>query len=341
VVSIPVFCDSGFVILNPIRKALSARTGRSSVACTVALGSGLLLSHCLIPPTPGPLAVAGTLYGVDGLHTEVDLLTVMGVGALCSILPFLLICLLVRRLGKTPDLAAPEELDAQNVPEQSRPSAFWAFAPIAVPIILMGLASLLETAGHCPDVLYFLGQPMAALTVGLLLGLLLLRQSALPDKAKLLRELTEDTLRTGGPILFITAAGGVLGAVIKNTNLVQFVADNAGALEPLGFAFPFLIAAALKCAQGSSTVAMTTTAGIVAPLMTTLGWTTPMSAALLTAAIGGGSMLVSHANDSFFWVVTGFGGLDVKTGYRTYTVATLLCGLSVLAGVLLLSALFL
>lgn len=339
IVSIPVFCDSGFVILNPIRKQLSARTRYSSIACTIALASGLLISHCLIPPTPGPMAAASALYGSDALKLDANLLMVMGVGALCSIFPAVIIYFFVQHIGKKPEFAKPEETGTElfTEVEQNMPGAFLSFAPIVLPVLLMGLTSALVAMGKCPDILYFLGQPMMSLGVGLLLALFVLWRSPLKDKLTLLQQVTDDTLKTGGPILFITAAGGVLGAVIKNTDLINFIAANAHTLQPLGYAFPFLIAVLLKCAQGSSTVAMTTTAGIVAPLMSTLGWTTPMSAALLTIAIGGGSMVVSHANDSFFWVITGFGGMDVKTGYRTYTVATLLCGISVLIGVLIFS----
>ncbi|MCF0262397.1 MAG: GntP family permease, partial [Sphaerochaetaceae bacterium] len=134
-----------------------------------------------------------------------------------------------------------------------------------------------------------------------------------------------------------TAAGGVLGKVISSSNLITFIKDNAQVLSTLGLVFPFLLSALLKSAQGSSTVAITTTAGIVAPLMTTLGFTSPISAALLVVAIGAGAMTVSHANDSYFWVVTNFGEMQPQDGYKTQTLGTLVIGIAALINVLIIS----
>ena len=149
IVSIPVFCDSGFVILNPIRKALVQRTRKSSVACTVALSMGLYISHCFIPPTPGPIAAANTL-GV-GNH----LLLVMGLGALLSIPPLIAGYIFAVRVGKK--VRAADEADANDATVKTYeelvasygklPNAFLSFAPIVVPILLMGLASAFSMAG--------------------------------------------------------------------------------------------------------------------------------------------------------------------------------------------------
>ncbi len=141
-------------------------------------------------------------------------------------------------------------------------------------------------------------------------------------------ELTNETLKVAGPILFITAAGGVLGNVIASSTLVDFIKENSAVLSSLGLLFPFLLSAILKTAQGSSTVAITTTAGIIAPMMTALGLGTPMLAALTVIAIGAGAMTVSHANDSYFWVVTNFGNMKVEDGYKTQTLGTLVVGIA-------------
>ena len=343
IVSIPVFCDSGFVILNPIRKALVKRTGKSSVACTVALAMGLYITHCFIPPTPGPIAAANALYG--GLGQETNLLLVMGIGAACSILPVIAGCIFAIFIGKKvkskDELAANEET-VQTYEELvasygKLPGAFMSFAPILLPIILMGLASAFGMAGSCPAIITFLGKPVIALTAGLLVGVVLLAQCG---KLKDFYELTNETLKTVGPILFVTAAGGVLGKVIASTDLVNFIKDNAAALQTLGLVFPFLLAAILKTAQGSSTVAITTTAGILAPMMMTLGFVTPLDAALVVIAIGAGAMTVSHANDSYFWVVTNFGELEPQDGYKTQTLGTLVIGLAAMVNVLILSLIF-
>ncbi|MDO5022851.1 MAG: GntP family permease [Eubacteriales bacterium] len=343
IVSIPVFCDSGFVILNPIRRALVKRTGHSSIATSVALSMGLYISHCFIPPTPGPIAAANTLYE-QGLSIEANLLLVMGIGALASILPMLVGYLYAIFIGKR--IKAKDEadmsLDGEVVKTYEElvasygklPSSFMSFAPIVVPIILMGLSSAFNMAGLSVAFVSFLGKPIMALAVGLILGIVLLAQSG---KMKDFYTLTNDTLRVTGPILFVTAAGGVLGKVIASTDLVPYIQANAGNLSYLGLVFPFIISAVLKTAQGSSTVAITTTAGIVAPLLGTLGMATEVGAALVTIAIGAGAMTVSHANDSYFWVVTNFGSMEVEDGYKTQTVGTLLIGLAGLVSTLLIS----
>ena len=329
IVSIPVFCDSGFVVLNPIRKALVQRTRKSSVACTVALSMGLYISHCFIPPTPGPIAAANTLFGGLAAGTEVNLLLVMGIGALCSILPMIagyIFAILIGKKVKAKDEAdltengkTYEELVASY---GKLPSAFMSFAPIVVPIILMGLSCALSMANSNVAVISFLGQPIIALAVGVILGIILLAQSG---KMGDFYTLTNETLKTCGPILFVTAAGGVLGKVISSSDLINFIKSNADLL---------------KTAQGSSTVAITTTAGIVAPLMASLGWTTPMDAALIVVAIGAGAMVVSHANDSYFWVVTNFGEMDTQSGYKTQTLGTLVIGVAAIINVILVSVIF-
>lgn len=341
IVSIPVFCDSGFVILNPIRKALVLKTRKSSVAMSVALSMGLYIAHCFIPPTPGPIAAANLLY--QGINVEVNLIQVMGIGALCSILPMVAGYFYALYIGKKVKAAdEAENMDSATVSTYEElkasygklPSAWLAFAPIIIPIILMGLSSALDMAGNNPAIIKFLGTPIIALAVGLIVSVVLL---ATQGKLKEFYDMTNDTLKTVGPILFVTAAGGVLGKVISSSNLINFIKDNATVLSSLGLLFPFLLSAILKSSQGSSTVAITTTAGIVAPLMTTLGFTSPISAALLVVSIGAGAMTVSHANDSYFWVVTNFGEMEPQDGYKTQTLGTLVIGLAALINVLIVS----
>jgi len=153
-------------------------------------------------------------------------------------------------------------------------------------------------------------------------------------------DITNDTLKVTGPILFVTAAGGVLGKVISTSDMVNYITTNAGVLEAVGIFFPFLLAAILKSAQGSSTVALTTTAGIVAPLLGAMGLDTPVLTALTVMAIGAGAMTVSHANDSYFWVVTNFGKMTPEQGYKTQTVMTLILGIASMIGIFILSLIF-
>lgn len=338
VVSIPVFCDSGFVVLNPIRKALVKKTGASSVAMTLCLSAGLYASHVFIPPTPGPIAAANTL-GV-GEH----LLLVMGFGALVSIPALAGAYVYAKYIGKK--ITASDEISNDDVVQTYEelvasygklPSGFMSLAPIIIPIILMAMSnvsSILGWGGALATACAFLGTPIIALAVGVIFGIILLAQSGMTNK---LYDLTNDTLKTVGPILFVTAAGGVLGKVISSTSLVAFITDNASALQTIGIFFPFLLAAILKTAQGSSTVAITTTAGIMAPLMGVLGMGTPAMAALCVMAIGAGAMTVSHANDSYFWVVTNFGGMTPDEGYKTQTAVTLVEGICSMVGIFIIS----
>ena len=328
VVSIPVFCDSGFVILNPIRKSLVQRTGKSSVASTVALSMGLYVAHCFIPPTPGPIAAANTL-GIGN-----NLLTVMGIGALISIPALIAGYFYALFIGKRVKAADEVGQNKQTVKSYEQlveeygklPSAFMSFAPIVGPIILMALSSAFDMAKLSVPVVTFLGTPIIALAVGTVLGIILLLSQK--KGMKEFYDITNDTLKVVGPILFVTASGGVLGTVIKNSGMVEFIKSNANIMSAIGIFFPFLLAAILKCAQGSSTVAITTTAGIVAPMMPTLGLNTPILGALTVIAIGAGAMTVSHANDSYFWVVTNFGEMTVSDGYKTHTVGTLVIGVT-------------
>ena len=337
VVSIPVFCDSGFVILNPIRKALVKRTGASSSMLTVCLACGLYIAHVFIPPTPGPIAAAQTL-GIGE-----NLLLVMGLGAAVSIFPLSAGYCYARYIGnrvKSTDDTPVETVESYEALKSSYgklPGATASLAPLVVPILLMALssvASMLHLEGTVSDLCLFLGNPMVALAVGTLFAVVLLSQTG---KSSELFKMTDDTLRTVGPILFVTAVGSVLGRVIAASGLMEYITENAPILQMMGVLFPFLVAALFKSAQGSSTVAITTTAGLMAPLLPALGLVSPAEITLGVLAIGAGAMTVSHANDSYFWVVTRFGGLSVEDGYKAHTLTTLVMGLASIIGIFLIS----
>ena len=342
VVSIPVFCDSGFVILDPIRRAMVRRTATSSVAMTVALSAGLYISHVFIPPTPGPIAAANTL-GIGN-----NLLMVMGMGVAASILPLIAGLLFAKFIGKKVKSADETGSATETVKTYEElvagygklPGGFNALAPIIVPIVLMAMGSIASMAGWTGiafDLFNFLGKPVIALAVGTVFAVI---QLATAQKMDNFYQLTNDTLKVTGPILFVTAAGGVLGKVIASSDMVTYITENAAVLGSVGIFFPFLLAAILKSAQGSSTVAITTTAGIVAPLLGAMGLDTPAKAALAVMAIGAGAMTVSHANDSYFWVVTNFGQMTPDQGYKTQTTLTLVLGLSAMVGIFILSLIF-
>lgn len=340
IVSIPVFCDSGFVILNPIRKAMVQRTRQSSVAMTVCLSAGLYASHVFIPPTPGPIAAA------DLLEVGDKLFLLMLMGAVVSIPALAVAYFYANWAGKrikANDEAGDEtsqSFDEIIASYEHLPSTAMSFMPILIPIILMAIgsiASATKMGGNLGIFLKFVGNPIIALAFGLIFAIVLLFTCG---KKKNFYELTNKTLMTCGPILFITAAGGVLGKVIANSGLVSYITENAASLATVGILFPFLLSAILKTAQGSSTVALVTTAGIMNPMMETLGLASPFMRIMTVLAIGAGAMTVSHANDSYFWVVTNFGSMETTDGYKTQTVVTLLEGLASVALITILWLIF-
>lgn len=343
IVSIPVFCDSGFVILNPIRKSLHLRTKKSAVAMSVCLSLGLYASHVFIPPTPGPIAAAANVGLAD------NLLLVIGMGALVSIPALIGSYFFAMYIGKKVKSSEDVELEKQDeisdAYEQLKksygklPNGWLSFAPIVVPVLCMALGSIASIL-NWGKFFSFIGSPIIALFIGVIFGLILL---IVTGKVKDFDPFTNENLKIVGPIIFITAAGGVLGRVISDAGAVQFIQANATALKALGIFFPFIIAAILKIAQGSSTVAITTTSAIMGlltdpnSLMSALGFTTPAAAALVVMAIGAGAMTVSHANDSYFWVVTNMSGMTPEQGYKTQTLGTLVSGICSIIGIFLLS----
>lgn len=346
IVSIPVFCDSGFVILNPIKKALIKKTMTSTVAMSMALSAGLYISHVFIPPTPGPIAAANSLN--VGNH----LLIVIGMGVACSILPLIAGYFFAKYIGTK--VKSSSELNNTDETVQTYeelvasygklPNGFLAVSPIIVPILLMALTSIFNMAkieGNISILVNFLGTPIIALAVGVIFSVITyFNQKKHTKEMQSFYDMTNDTLKIVGPILFVTAAGGVLGKVISSSSLVAFITENATIFESIGIFFPFILSAILKTAQGSSTVALTTTAGILAPLMGALGLDTPVLASLTVMAIGAGAMTVSHANDSYYWVVTNFSDIKAQDGYKTQTLMTLVIGIFGMINVFLLSLFF-
>lgn len=339
IVSIPVFCDSGFVLVSPVSHSLATRSGQSPVTLTLALAAGLFASHVFIPPTPGPVAAAG-LMGIDD-----NLLLVIALGVVVSLISLIPAYFFAGRVGRK---VQPAQVQPSSSPtEASGVPALAAFMPILVPVVLMAVASVVALTGATgmwATLLTFLGKPFVALMIATACCLPLLARRGMMSQTY---DITQQSLMTAGPIIFITAAGSVLGTVIADSGFVNVIKEHCGTLSALGMAFPFIIAAVLKSAQGSSTVAITTTAGIMGmysdsgSMMASLGYTSPLAAALVVMAIGAGAMTVSHANDSYFWVVTGMGGIRPGDGYRTVTLMTLFMGIAALAAILLAAALLL
>ncbi|WP_299521155.1 GntP family permease [Winogradskyella sp.] len=343
-ISIPVFCDSGFILLSGITQDLAKATQNKKSVLSLGLASGLYTTHTLIPPTPGPVAAAGNLNAMDALGVVIVL------GLLVSIPVLLVSIVLSRKFGyklETEDMILPEQGYMSNIPK-----LYKALLPLVLPILLIAIGSIFQLLGAVPEWLSFICNPTIALLVGAILAMLLLRPKTLDIKqeskdiqnkatrVKMNTEWFSLALKTAGPILIITGAGGAFGGVLKSTALSTEVASwlSSGTSSSLMLLiFVFGLAAVLKSAQGSSTSAMIITSSILAPLLPVLGWETPIELALAVLAIGGGAMTVSHLNDSYFWVVSQFSGIKTKDALRSYTFITGAQGLTVLATILILS----
>jgi GntP family gluconate:H+ symporter len=335
ILSIPVFGDSTFIMLNPINKSLSFKGKLPYAATTVAITLGVTASHSLVPPTPGPIAAAGIL--------EADLGRVILFGFIVSSLAlvpcFFYVKYYVSRFKLEPQFADEEKTTAIK----KYPSIGQSFMPIFIPLLLIVLASIANypTQPFGDNVftgfLKFVGSPVIALLLGAFLSFTL--------PAKLDRKLLSssgwfgEAILIAAPVILITGAGGVFGKMLQNSGIADMVSDGivAGNLSLL---LPFAMAMALKSAQGSSTVALVTTASIMAPLLPTLGLDSEISKVFTVLAIGAGATAISHANDSFFWAMTQLTGMDVKQGYMTHSIGTFIMACTAITLIFILNSFF-
>ena len=349
VVSIPVFCDSGFVILSSLAKEFSRLTKKSMVWLGGILGMGLYITHFMVPPTPGPLAVVST-FNENGHGLDLGLYIIYGL--LISIPLFIAAVFLFRYYGKKyPDLVVrDEEIDRSKytpaqlavldrIAQKSRegkelenkdfedllaaeklPSAFMSFFTLLCPIVLIFANTIV---GQIPalngttfkGIVQLIGNPVMALFISLCIGAFFLCREF--DR-KTCVKLMGDACKDAGPIVFITAAGGALGAVINNIGAAKIMGDWLVATGIPGILVPILIGVIMRFPQGSGTTAMITGSAIVAPMVATLG-INPYLAALALCLT---TMCPSYLNDSYFHVVTNFSGMDIKTSLKTWSVST-------------------
>ncbi|AEF82928.1 GntP family permease [Leadbettera azotonutricia] len=333
VVSIPTFCDAGFVILNPVIRALS-RSGNIPYMCLVtALMTGLLTTHSLVPPTPGPIAAAGILgadVGIVMIYGLIISIPVIGGTYLWCNSKFL--------KKKYPELAP---IDAVNEEQNEKfkeivahaPSTFMSYMPIVVPIILIVIRSfVMQYAQKGPfwyDLVVFIGTPYIALLIGAFAAFLL------PTK------ITEDVsdgwiskaISGAAEILLITGIAGCFGRILQTIGVGTIMADAIAGLSLPSIVLPFAISAIVLIAQGSATVALTTTAAIILPLLGSLN----ISPELAVIAIAGGSFCGVFPQGSYFWCVTKLAGYDIKKGYVAVTATTFIMGAIAFVSILILS----
>ncbi|MEM8999910.1 MAG: GntP family permease [Bacteroidota bacterium] len=336
VVAIPVFCDSGFIILSSLNKAMNKKTGISLMVFALALASGLYAAHVFVPPTPGPLAAAAIIGADLGMVLLLGLVIALPV----SLTGYIWAKLVGNRLtGEEKEYG--KDQDTAQLEAQISPSVFGVFLPLLAPIVLIALKSMVNYPskpfgnGFVFRFFDFVGNPIIALLIGVLFAFLLTAR-VVPKKRNMW---VVEALKQGGLIVLITGAGGAFGAVLRTIDIASLLdfTSNSGWI---GLLICFLIAAILKTAQGSSTVAIITTAPIVALLLNSFGLESEIGKSLAVLAVGAGAMTVSHVNDSYFWVVSQFSGMNLKTALKGHTVATLLQGCVGLLAIMLLYVLF-
>ena len=344
VVSIPVFSDSALVILTPIAKALSKLSGKSVVGLGLALATGLQLTHVFVPPTPGPLTVAGIL-GVD--------VGVMILAGIVFTIPVYIVSMLYCKwLGKK-IYQVPSDVEGEyirmdfkkeylksieNIEEihksKKLPSPFLSFAPVVCPLVLIFINTVVGFAkvkGTVASVTGFIGHPIVALIIGTLLSVYGLGKRM---SRKEVNDAMAEAIESTGMIMLITGAGGSLGSIVRDSGIGNALGElvlNAGIP---GLLIPFIIACLMRIALGSATVALTTAATLTAPLLAQLG-INPVLAAMSTCA---GGVAFSYFNDSGFWIFNGLYGLsDIKDQFWAKTMISFIGAGGALLMVLLAS----
>jgi GntP family gluconate:H+ symporter len=337
IVSIPVFCDSGFIIISPLAKALSKKVKISLAIGATALSLGLIVTHSIIPPTPGPVGAAGIL--------KADLGLVIILGFPVSIVGLIAGWLYAIKIASKVKYEPFPDSEENEIKPTANPSLVKSLLPIFAPIILIILRSISTLpstpfgSGYFSTLFNFFGQPVIALLIGVILSFLLPK--------KLTNEMISpsgwvgEAVIAAATIIIITGCGGAFGQVLQSSGIGDVIKNNLTGAKSLNILLPIIIAASLKTAQGSGTVAIITGASLMAPLLSSIGLDSPLAKALVVVALGSGGMIASHANDSYFWVVTQMSNMTVNEGYKLQTMGTLTVGVFSSLAVWLLSLIIL
>ena len=328
-----IFCDTGYIILSGIVRTISATSKLPMPLLASILGTSLFAVHCLVPTHPGALAAATTMNANLGL---------LVVASIVFAIPGLVAAYFwSNKMCKGMDYA-PAAVDAQEQQSTANlPSFGFSLLPVVLPLVLISISTLLTTFGMkegVAAVFHFLGNPVIALLVGMLCGIWLLASNG--GQKGDFSAVLEEAIAKAGPILIITGAGGMFGAIIKETGVGGALGQALGGAS-LGLFVPFIIAALLKTAQGSSTVASITTAAIIVPSLAAFGLDSEAGRIFAVLAIGAGSLVASHANDSYFWVVTKFSNIEMEQSLRVFTTSTVVMGVVTFACILGASFFFL
>ncbi|TBN00905.1 gluconate transporter [Hyunsoonleella flava] len=337
VVAIPVFFDVAFIILVPMIYALQRKTGKSLLLYGIPLLAGLAITHAFIPPTPGPVAVADIL--------KADLGWVILFGCIAGI-PTAVVCgpIFGKYIANKIQVEAPQLNEAVEI-EKSTPPVSTIITIIAIPIFLIVINTVIRSpffeSYNLPKIMLewlgMLGHPFSALIIANLIAWYALGVRRGFTKQQLLNISTQ-SMGPAGIIILLTGAGGVFKQMLVNTGTGEMLANYFADKGVSILLFAFLAAALVRILQGSSTVAMITAAGLTAPLLTAASISEPQKA-LLVIAIASGASILSHVNDSGFWLVGKYLGLSEQQTFKSWTVMTTLLALIGFASVVTLSIL--
>jgi GntP family gluconate:H+ symporter len=332
ITGLPIFCNAGFIVLSGLSRSLSSKSKLAMPFMASVLGCSLYSVHCLIPPHPGVLAATGLI--------NVNIGYLIVIGTIFAIPGTIAAFFWSRWMTKGKEYKPAKGIEpGSQISDENLPSAFLSFLPIVVPLLLISLKSLIlmiDKSGQSLISHLFIipGEPVFALSIGAILAMLLIKNKTIASVNSVFTE----AIVKAGPILIITAAGGMFGMVIQATGTGESIGRLLAGTS-IGIVVPFLIAAVIKTAQGSSTVAIITTASLVAPMLSMLGLDSEWGRMLAILSMGAGSMVVSHANDSYFWVVANFSEIDPDAALRVYSSSTLVMGL-VVFGCIWMTSLF-
>lgn len=329
IVSIPVFVDVAYILFQPITEGLAKRSKTPLLVVGLSLAAGLTVSHTLMPPTPGPLAVAAILKADLGrlllINSFVAVFVVVG-GVLWAKLfckKFLL------DFDKSDTSLIINTVDDEGL-EFKKSSIILDLMPIIVPIVLMGAGAFFKNEqGSFAGIITFLSIPMVAVLVGA--GIATVQYFQIKTKSKF-NDLVEAAIVKSALVIMITGAGGAFGYVIRESGVQDSLGQFFAGLPFLGFLLPFIIAAVLTTATGSITVSLISSASILGPMSGLM----PYSAEMMAALIGCGSFCVFHANSSFFWLLNRLHNIPVSTLYKTFTPQSLVMGFSGLVATIIL-----
>jgi GntP family gluconate:H+ symporter len=331
VVGIPIFCDSGYIILSGLTQPLAKKSGKNHAAIVCGLASGLYITHTLLPPHPGSIAGAANL----GLKEHLG--TVIGIGLLMAI-PLAIVAWWFS--SRFADKVAVENTEVEmQIEKQSNGSLWRSFLPIVIPLLLIAIASFsffIDLPPIARKLIDFLAHPVIALLIGFGLSLFTVSSA---DRSSLQGWIKEGVLHAGS-ILVIVGAGGVFGEILKKTPIADLVTGftSSGNGSMLFFLFvAWCIGVLLKTAQGSTTSAIIVVTSIIAPLAAAAGFDTPVELSLLLASIAGGTMMISHTNDAYFWVIAQFSGIGMSSTYKTFSLATIFMSIAALITVMLMA----